>query len=142
MGSEQMLGDQPPCDVTMGFCVEELREGYSRWTWTIRDARFDNPIGRVLGGFIAVFADELMGSCMVSTLKEGESFTTAELKINFMRPVFKETLTGEGFVTKRGRNIAFLEAKIVNGEGKLVSTSTSTVVIFPSEEGAQRPPQA
>jgi len=141
VGSEQMMGNAPPCDVTMGFCVEELREGYARWTWTIRDDRFDNPIGRVLGGFIAVFADELMGSCMVSTLKEGESFTTAELKINFMRPVFKETLTGEGFVTKRGRNIGFLEAKIVNSEGKLVSTATSTVVIITSEQAVERPPQ-
>lgn len=129
-GKDLMEMSPPPCDLTMGFCAEEFKEGYSRWTWTIRDDRFNNPIGRVLGGFIAVFADELMGSCMATTLKEGEAFTTAELKINFLKPVGKETLTGEGFVIRRGRNLAFLEAKMVNAAGDLVSTATSTVVLL------------
>ena len=60
------------CDATMGFIPDELKDGYSRWSWTIKDDRFNNPIGTVHGGFLAVFADEVMGSCMATTLKEGE----------------------------------------------------------------------
>jgi uncharacterized protein (TIGR00369 family) len=121
------------CDATMGFVTEELKEGYARWSWTIADDRFNNPIGTVHGGFLAVFADEVMGSCMATTLREGESFTTAELKINYMKPVGKETIKGEGFVIRRGRHIGFLEAKIANEEGDLVATATSTVVMIHPE---------
>jgi uncharacterized protein (TIGR00369 family) len=116
----------------MGFCIDELKEGYSRWTWTIDDDRFDNPAGYVLGGFTAVFADQLMGSSMTTVLEEGESFTTAELKINFLKRIQRETVTGEGFVVKRGRRLAFLEAKMMNASGELVATSTSTVVVIPA----------
>lgn len=118
------------CDATMGFEAQELRDGHSRWTWTIKDDRFNNPIGTVHGGFLATFADEVMGSCMATTLKDGESFTTAELKINYMRPVGKETINGEGDVIRRGRNIGFLEAKLTNSLGDLVATATSTVVLL------------
>jgi uncharacterized protein (TIGR00369 family) len=119
------------CDATMGFIPDELKDGYSRWSWTIKDDRFNNPIGTVHGGFLAVFADEVMGSCMATTLKEGESFTTAELKINYMKPVNRgETLTGEGFVVRRGRNLAFLEARLMNADRDLVATATSTVVLL------------
>jgi uncharacterized protein (TIGR00369 family) len=118
------------CDATMGFLPDEFHEGYSRWKWTIKDDRFNNPIGTVHGGFLATFADEVMGSCMSTTLKSGESFTTAELKINYMKPVGKETVTGEGKVVRRGRNIGFLEARITNEKDDLVATATSTVVIL------------
>ena len=131
--SEERDRDPVPseCDATMGFIAEELGDGYSRWNWSIKDNRFNNPIGTVHGGFLATFADEVMGSCMATTLKEGESFTTAELKINYMKPVSKgETITGEGFVVRRGRNIGFLEAKVANSSGDLVATATSTVVLL------------
>ncbi|MHB8895318.1 MAG: PaaI family thioesterase [Candidatus Geothermincolia bacterium] len=118
------------CDSTMGFTVLELADGRSSWKWTIKDDRFNNPIGTVHGGFLATFADEVMGSCMATTLKPGESFTTAELKINYMKPVGKETISGEGTVIRRGRNIGFLEAKLTNEGGDLVATATSTVVLL------------
>ncbi|MBU1671353.1 MAG: PaaI family thioesterase [Actinobacteria bacterium] len=120
----------PPCDRTMGFDIEVMKDGYTRWTWTIVDDRFDNPVGNVLGGFLAVFADELMGSAMATTVEEGETFSSAELKINFLRPMRRGKFIGEGSVTRRGRNISFLEAKITDEEGRLISTSTSTAVIL------------
>jgi uncharacterized protein (TIGR00369 family) len=129
--NDQQAGTPSACDATMGFVADELSNGYSRWNWHVKDERFNNPIGTVHGGFLATFADEVMGSCMATTLKEGESFTTAELKINYMKPVsVGETLTGEGFVVRRGRNLGFLEAKITNAASDLVATATSTVVLL------------
>ena len=48
-----------------------------------------------------------------------------------MKPVNRgETLTGEGFVVRRGRNLAFLEARLMNADRDLVATATSTVVLL------------
>lgn len=129
MGDQQTVPSA--CDATMGFVAKELGDGRSLWEWRVADHRFDNPIGTVHGGFLATFADEVMGSCMATTLRGQESFTTAELKVNYMKPVIAgDTITGEGLVVRRGRNVGFLEARLTNPAGELVATATSTVVLL------------
>ena len=45
-----------------------------------------NPMGTIHGGVLCDVADAAMGMAFFSTLGDGESFTTLELKINFLRP--------------------------------------------------------
>ncbi|MFQ5750634.1 MAG: PaaI family thioesterase [bacterium] len=47
-----------------------------------------NPVGTLHGGVLCDIADAAMGMDYASALKEGESFTTLELKINFLKPVW------------------------------------------------------
>src|SRR6202162_1920376 len=49
--------------------------------------RHFNPMGTVHGGILCDIADAAMGIAFASTLAPDESFTTVELKINFLRPV-------------------------------------------------------
>src|SRR5437016_4580341 len=51
------------------------------------DATHANPMGTVQGGILAAIADAAMGWAYMTTLAEGESYTTLELKTNFLRPV-------------------------------------------------------
>src|SRR6266511_6374865 len=51
-----------------------------------------NPMGTLHGGIICDVADAAMGTAYASTLDEGESFTTLELKINFLRPFWSGRL--------------------------------------------------
>ena len=57
------------------------------------DERHHNPMGTLHGGVYCDLADAAMGYAYAATLSEGESFTTVELKINFLRAVRKATLT-------------------------------------------------
>ncbi len=50
------------------------------------------------GGLPCTLADSAMGIAYACTLDDGESFTTLELKINFLRAVKAGTLTAEGVV--------------------------------------------
>src|ERR1700732_4995239 len=45
--------------------------------------RFPNPMGTLHGGVLCDLADAAMGVAYSSTLAEGETFTTIELKMNF-----------------------------------------------------------
>ena len=85
-----------------------------------------NPMGTVHGGILCDLADAAMGFAFASTLGEGETFTTLELKINFLRPVFEGSLSASARVAHRGRTIGMVECDVVNSEGKPVARAVST----------------
>ena len=61
-----------------------------------------------------------------ATLGEGESFTTVELKINFLRAVRKATLTAEATVVKAGGTLGYVECEVKDQDGRLVAKAAST----------------
>src|SRR5205823_11447705 len=68
-----------------------------------------NPMGTLHGGIICDIADAAMGVAYASTLGEGESFTTLELKINFLRPFRTGKLIANAHLVKGGRTIGLVE---------------------------------
>jgi uncharacterized protein (TIGR00369 family) len=88
-----------------------------------------NPMGSVHGGILADLADAAMGYAVISTLAPDESFTTVELKINFLRPVFEGSLRCHARVDSRGKTIAYAVADVLNEEGKSVAKAVSTNLI-------------
>jgi uncharacterized protein (TIGR00369 family) len=95
--------------------------------------RFYNPLGTVHGGWISTLLDSCMGCAIHSMLDRGQGYTTAELKINFVRPVFDKTgpLRAEGRVIHFGRQIATSDGKLVDESGKLYAHGTTTCLLFP-----------
>ncbi|HST60597.1 MAG TPA: PaaI family thioesterase, partial [Longimicrobium sp.] len=92
------------------------------------DERHANPMGTLHGGILCDLADAAMGCAWGSTLGEGESYTTVELKINFMRPVWRATLTAEGRVIGGGRTVGLTECRVMDEQGRLVAHATSTML--------------
>jgi uncharacterized protein (TIGR00369 family) len=80
-----------------------------------------SPPGTLHGGILCDVADAAMGCANLSRLAEGESFTTLELKINFLKPVWTGGLTAVGEVVKAGRTIALLDCRITDESGSLVA---------------------
>jgi uncharacterized protein (TIGR00369 family) len=97
-----------------------------------------NPMGTLHGGILCDIADAAMGIAYASTLEEGESFTTLELKINFLKPVWKALLRAEGHVVKRGRTVGLVECDVVDETGSLVARASSTCLTLSGKEAAGR----
>ena len=72
------------------------------------------------------------------TLEEGESFTTLELKINFLKPVWKARLKATGRVVKQGRTIGLIECDVIDEQGSLVARAVSTCMILRGEQATGR----
>ena len=85
-----------------------------------------NPMGTLHGGILCDIADAAMGIAFAATLEEGESFTTLELKINFLKPVWKARLRADGHVVKRGKTVGLVECDVVDETGSLVARASST----------------
>jgi uncharacterized protein (TIGR00369 family) len=93
-------------------------------------------MGTLHGGVLCDVADAAMGVAYASTLADGESFTTLELKINFLRPFRTGTLIATGRVVKAGRTIGLVECDVTNSEGVLIARAMSTcMTLRESSEG-------
>ncbi|HKF14154.1 MAG TPA: PaaI family thioesterase [Gaiellaceae bacterium] len=90
--------------------------------------RHSNPMGTIHGGILCDLADAAMGMSFFSTLTEGETFTTLELKMNYLRPFWTGTLLAHGKVISRGKTIGLTECRIVDDQERLIAHATSTVM--------------
>lgn len=117
----------------MNFRISELSEG--RAVFTVEPAEYHyNPLGVVHGGVTATLLDSAMGCAVHSTLPAGAGYTTLEIKVNYIRPMFAETglVRCESKVIHVGGRTAIAEGKIVDEKGKLYAHGTTTCIIFRS----------
>lgn len=128
---------QPPVAQLIGFELAEVSEGRATVSFNASE-QHRNPMGTLHGGILCDIADAAMGIAYASTLGEGESFTTLELKINFLKPVWNAKLVAEGRVVKRGRTIGLTDCNIYDEEHKLVAFCTSTCMTLREEMAAGR----
>ena len=102
------------------------------------DARHANPMGTLHGGILCDIADLAMGAAYFSTLDTGESFTTLELKVNFLRPVWQATLRAEAHVVKRGRSVGLVECDVFDEQRRLIARLSSTCMTLRGAEASGR----
>lgn len=100
--------------------------------------RYANPMGTLHGGVLCDIADAAMGAAYRSTLTEGESFTTLELKINFLRPVWKATLRAVARVVRAGRVVGLVECDVIDERERLVARASSTCMTLRGRLAAGR----
>ena len=115
----------PPVGRLIGFVLKSTEPGRAVFEMEV-DERHHNPMGTLHGGIYCDLADAAMGFAYAATLAEGETFTTIELKINFLRAVRKATLTAEARVVKAGSTLGYVECEVKDQAGKLVAKAAST----------------
>jgi len=91
-----------------------------------------NPNNVVHGGALTSLADSAMGFAVFSTLAAGETFTTAELHVNFVKAVTADTgmLRSIGRIVHRGNQVAVAEAEILDQQNQLIARASSTNIVL------------
>lgn len=82
-----------------------------------------NPQGTLHGGVIATVLDIAMGHLLNRASGPG---ATLEMKTQYLRPVHGGRLTCTGRFLRRGREISYLVAEMVDAQGRTVAHATST----------------
>jgi uncharacterized protein (TIGR00369 family) len=120
-------GERPPPPVSrlLGLRLKAYAEGECVFEMKVAPEHA-NPMGTLQGGVICALADAAMGMAYATTLGEGETFTTLELKTNYLRQVVDGELTATGRVLHRGRTIGLTTCDVVDEQGRLVAHATST----------------
>jgi len=129
----------PPIAVLMGMWIAEVSEG--RVVFAAEPTEYHyNPLGTVHGGVMATLLDSALGCAVQSMLPAGTSYTTLELKVNYLRPITTKTGTvyAEGKIIHLGGRIATAEGRLTDADGKLYAHGTTTCIILrPSPPSGQ-----
>lgn len=134
-----LRGEAPPPPVArlIGFTLTDVEPGRAVVSFEA-GPQHANPMATLHGGVLCDVADAAMGMAYAATLDEGETFTTLELKINYLKPVRAGTLTATGRVVKGGRTVGLVECDIVDAKERLVARASSTCMTLRGEQAHGR----
>jgi uncharacterized protein (TIGR00369 family) len=128
---------RPPVGALVGFDVERAANGESRVTFEA-GPEHANPMGTLHGGVLCDVGDAAMGTAYASTLDAEASFTTLELKVNYLRPVWDATLTATARVVSGGRTVGLVECDVHDEDDRLVARLSSTCLTLRGEQASGR----
>lgn len=119
----------PTMHATLGIRLTALGDGTSRFEARPSGLHL-NPMQGVHGGWFAGTLDSAMGFAVLSTLEEGQSFTTLEIKLNIVRGLRAgDEAEADGWLEHRGRRTAVAAARL-SAAGRLVATASATCLIL------------
>lgn len=117
----------------LGIEVDEAGEGWVRLRVPVRDDLRNAPGAPVHGGVYSALVDTAVGGAL-STLhaasEGGVGQTTLDLNVSFLAGASDGDIRAEGRILKRGRSIAFGEARITDAAGRLLAIGRATYMII------------
>lgn len=129
---------KPPCAEHLGWTLldADAEVGWIKIGFTARP-EFRNPAGFVQGGFVAAMLDDTMGPAVL--LKSGgRAFTsTIDLRVSYLAPAKIGSFVCEARVVQLGKTIAFAEAKLMDADGVLVATATTSARVIETSKLSQ-----
>ena len=120
--------------VSLAFQLVEVGDGFAAFEG-VPGLHAYNPMGTVHGGYGATLLDSACGCAVHSKLAAGDSYTTLELKIAYHKAISEKTgkVRAEARVLTFGRRVAFSEGKLLDKDGRLLASATSTLLVVPSQ---------
>jgi uncharacterized protein (TIGR00369 family) len=87
---------------------------------------FCNRMGMIHGGFVASMLDETMGSTIFAATEGRQIGVTITATIDYVRPAMLGSLECVGRIRHQGKSIAFIEAELLDAEGRLLAKSSAS----------------
>ena len=128
-----LTGEREPSGMArlMNMRLVEVEEG--RAVFAVEpDERHYNGLGIAHGGLAATLLDSALGCAINTVMPAGRIFTTLEMKLNYVRPMRRETgeVRCEAEVLHAGGRVATAEGRILDAAGKLYAHGTATCMLF------------
>jgi uncharacterized protein (TIGR00369 family) len=119
--------EAPPSSRLLGWHLLDARpdEGWIRIGFDGK-REFCNPAGFIQGGILSAMLDDTMGPA-VFVMTDGRLYTaTISMTVNFLAPAKVGSIVGEAKVTQLGKTVAFVEGRLMGGDGTVLATSSAS----------------
>jgi uncharacterized protein (TIGR00369 family) len=130
-----LTGEREPSGMARLMNMRLVEVGEGRAAFAVEpDERHYNGLGIAHGGLAATLLDSALGCAINTLMPAGRVFTTLEMKINYVRPMRRETgeVRCEAEVLHAGSRVATAEGRIKDASGKLYAHGTATCMLFKS----------
>jgi uncharacterized protein (TIGR00369 family) len=141
-----LQGELPfaPISDTLDFVMVEASHGRAVFQGRPQFRHY-NPLGTVHGGWISTLLDSAVACAVHTTLPVGRTYTTLELKVNFVKAVSERVplVRAIGEVIHVGGRIGTAHGRLVGPDGTLYAHATTTCLVLdlPSPTATQTPPR-
>jgi len=93
---------------------------------------FLKPSGHVQGGILAAMLEHGIDPIVVALTEAEFVTTTVDLHISYMRPVEPGPVSVIGQITNMAKQIAYLEARLLDASGRLCARATASCLLMSS----------
>ena len=120
----------PPVTQLLDYVIDEIEPGRVTFSGQPHESQY-NILGTIHGGVIGTLLDSAMGCAVHTRLEAGQSYTTLELKVNYVRPVTVATgpTTALGQALHVGQRTATAEGRLTDAAGRLLAHATTTCLV-------------
>ncbi len=117
----------PPCLQILNACLLDFdsEAGTAELQFDVSE-QFCHSVNVVQGGNVTVMLDAAMSHAVFMQERDVVALPTLELKVSFLEPTLAGRIIARGKVIKSGRSIAFIEGTLINAEGQVAATASST----------------
>lgn len=128
----------PDIWATLGLRLVEVEVAFAKVALDADPGKHGNQQGTVHGGVVCELADAAIGTAHSTAIAADESFTSVDLKVNFFRPTWRSRLVATARRVNAGRTLSYYVCDVLNEDGKLVATVSSTVMTLRGDQARGR----
>lgn len=127
---QQARFDQQGYSKHLGIEFALVEEGFARLRMPVKEHHLQSAL-TVHGGIVATIADAAAAQALHTVLSDGETFSSIELKINYLSPARSgDNLLAEGRIIRRGSRIAVGDMEVrEEASNRLVAKGLHTFII-------------
>ena len=118
-----------PLWTLMDMDLVDVKKGWARVKLPY-DKKFDHAYGAAHGAAVFAPADSAVAMALQGLVDKNHVFTTAEMKINYIKPFSKGEIIAEASIIYKGSNIAVGDVEVKNLEGELIAKALATYMIM------------
>lgn len=131
-----LIRDETGTQTLIGYVVDvSAGDGQGR-CWLDIGPQHTNRHKALHGGIIACVLDNASGTTGSLTVDDTGTapFLTISMNTHYLAPAFKGRVTATGRVTGGGRSLLFIDAEMVDEEGRVIATSSGVFKRVPQEK--------
>lgn len=113
----------------LGLELTDVKKGWARVRLAF-DRKLVHPLGIAHGGAVFSAADSAVAMALIGLVDRSETFTTVEMKLNYLKPFERGAITAEAVITHKGSRTALGEVDVRDDEGNLVAKGLATYMIL------------
>ncbi len=128
----KMRQESPFWDL-LGLELADVKKGWAKVRLPFA-GKLVHPLGIAHGGAIFSAADSAVAMALIGLVDRDETFTTVEMKINFLKPFDAGEIMAEARIVHKGARTALGDVEVRNGDGTLIAKGLATYMILKKDE--------
>jgi uncharacterized protein (TIGR00369 family) len=117
----------------LGLELADVKKGWAKVRLPFA-RKLVHPLGIAHGGAIFSAADSAVAMALIGLVDRDETFTTVEMKINFLKPFDAGEMMAEARIVHKGAKTALGDVEVRNGDGTLIAKGLATYMILKKDE--------